>query len=145
MADESTESKSFATVNDVNTLWKSLTYDQQTKAEKLLPIASDCLRQEAKKVGKDLDQMIEDGEVLPNVVKSVTVDIVTRYLEQIEDDRSSTLTQESQSALGYSWSGSYANTGGGLSILKKDLKRLGLLRQTYGMVDLYGILKGDNS
>lgn len=128
-----------ASVNDVNTLWKPLSNAEQEQVEALLPVVSDSLRQEAKRVGKDLDEMIAKGEILPNVVKSVVVDVISRYLDQLSSDNASTLSQESQSALGYSWSGTYVNTGGGMSILKKDLKRLGLTRQRFGMVDLYGI------
>lgn len=128
-----------ASVNDVNSLWKPLSHAEQEQVEALLPVVSDSLRQEAKRVGKDLDKMIAKGEILPNVVKSVVVDIISRYLDQLSSDNASTLSQESQSALGYSWSGTYVNTGGGMSILKKDLKRLGLTRQRFGMVDLYGI------
>ena len=128
-----------ASVNDVNTIWKHLSNAEQEQVEALLPIVSDSLRQEAKRVGKDLDEMIAKGEILPNVVKSVVVDVIFRYLDQLSSDNASTLSQESQSALGYSWSGTYVNTGGGMSILKKDLKRLGLTRQRFGMVDLYGI------
>lgn len=128
-----------ASVNDINSLWKPLSHAEQEQVEALLPVVSDSLRQEAKRVGKDLDEMIAKGEILPNVVKSVVVDIISRYLDQLSSDNASTLSQESQSALGYSWSGTYVNTGGGMSILKKDLKRLGLTRQRFGMVDLYGI------
>ena len=131
--------ENLASVNDVNSLWKPLSNAEQEQVEALLPDVSDSLRQEAKRVGKDLDEMIAKGEILPNVVKSVVVDIISRYLDQLSSDNASTLSQESQSALGYSWSGTYVNTGGGMSILKKDLKRLGLTRQRFGMVDLYGI------
>ena len=128
-----------ANVNDVNSLWKPLSHAEQEQVEALLPVVSDSLRQEAKRVGKDLDEMIAKGEILPNVVKSVVVDVISRYLDQLSSDNASTLSQESQSALGYSWSGTYVNTGGGMSILKKDLKRLRLTRQRFVMVDLYGI------
>ena len=110
-----------ASVNDVNSLWKPLSHAEQEQVEALLPVVSDSLRQEAKRVGKNLDKMITEGDVLPNVVKSVVVDIISRYLEQLSSDNASTLSQES------------------MSILKKDLKRLGLTRQRFGMVDLYGI------
>ena len=46
------------------------------------------------------------------------------------------MTQEAQSGLGYSWSGSYAVPGGGIanSILNNDLKKLGLKRQKIGVM-----------
>ena len=48
----------FATVEDVITLWRSLSTQEIERAEALLPLISDTLRQEAKKVGKDIDGMI---------------------------------------------------------------------------------------
>ena len=130
---------SFATVDDVISLWKPLTPEEKEQAEKYLEIISDNLRMSAKALGKDIDQMIADGDILESVAKSVTVDILQRHMEQLSSERSSTLQTEQQSALGYSWSGTYVNTGGGLSILKKDLKRVGLYRQRYGFIDIYGI------
>ncbi len=136
--------ESFAAVDDLSIMWRKLTLDEQEKCAAILPVISDQLRYEAKKVGKDLDQMIEAGDIPKNVVKSVTVDIASRYIEQSASDKSTLLSQESQSALGYSWSGAYTNTGGGISILNKDLKRLGLNRQRYGMVDIYGLERNNS-
>ena len=137
------ENANLITVDDVSKLWKPLTAAEQEQVEALITVVSDSLRMEAKKVGKDLDQMITNGDLLENVVKSVIVDIISRYMDQLSADHSSTLSQESQSALGYSWSGTYVNTGGGMAILNKDLKRLGLTRQRFGMVDFYGIHSGN--
>ena len=41
------------------------------------------------------------------------------------------LKQESQTALGYNWQGTYAIPGGGIAgaIMNNDLKRLGLVRK----------------
>lgn len=133
----------FATVNDVIALWRPLSNAETEQVQALLPVVCDLLRQEAKKTGRNLDVMIEDGDVLENAARSVTVDIVARYIDQNGSGGANTLSQESQSALGYSWSGTYVNTGGGLSVLKKDLKKLGLTRQRYGMVDMLGVLGDD--
>ena len=54
------------------------------------------MRQEAKKVGKNLDQMIENGDVYENVVKSVCVDIIARNL--MTSTNSEPMEQMSQSA-----------------------------------------------
>lgn len=128
----------FATVEDVTTLWRPLTTAEQERAEALLPLISDALRQEARKVGKDLDAMImEDGDgSFESTVKLVTVDITGRVLRQSTEDEP--MTQESQSALGYSWSGTFAIPGGGIAaaIMRNDLNRLGLRRQRLGMIDL---------
>lgn len=129
---------SFATLADVMVLsGKTFTPEDQERAEALLPIVSDTLRVEAIRVGKNLDEMAGDA-AYANVVKLVTADIVTRALRQSTDGEP--LSQESQSALGYTWSGTYAIPGGGISgcIMRNDLKRLGLRTQRYGVIEYYG-------
>jgi len=125
----------FATIEDINTLWRSLTSDETTRADALLPIVSDSLRMEALKVGKDLDAMLDDNPYLVTVAKSVTVDVVARTL--MTSTNSEPMTQMSQSALGYSVSGSYLIPGGGLFIKKSELARLGLRKQRIGVIDLW--------
>ena len=125
----------FATIEDVTQLWRTMSSDEEARAEALLPIVSDALRIEADKVGKDLDAMLENNEALQNVAKSVTVDIVARVL-MTSTNREPT-TQYSESALGYSVSGTYLVPGGGLFIKKSELARLGLKKQRLRMVDLW--------
>ena len=125
----------FATIEDVTTLWRALTPAETTRAKALLPIISDSLRTEAKKVGRDLDTMVAADTALANVAKSVEVDIVARTLMTSTD--AEPMTQMSESALGYSVSGTYLVPGGGLFIKKTELARLGLRRQRYGVIDLY--------
>lgn len=128
---------SFATVDDVEELWRALKETETTRAEKLLEVVSDSLRMEADKVGKDLDKMIaEKPSYFINVVKSVVVDIVGRTLMTSTD--SEPMTQTTESALGYSFSGSYLVPGGGLFIKNSELNRLGLRKQRYGVIDFYG-------
>ena len=128
------ERQPFATVTDITTLWRPLTADETTRAEALLPLVSDELRVIAYSVGKDLDQMVAGSEPYASVVKVVTVDVVSRVLRQSTEGDA--MTQESQSALGYSWSGTYAVPGGGIAnaIMKNDLRKLGLLMQTIGVM-----------
>ena len=126
----------FVTIDDVILLFRDLTVDETKKATFLLTVVSDCLRQEAKKVGKNLDQMIENGDVYENVVKSVCVDIIARNL--MTSTNSEPMEQMSQSALGYSVSGTFLVPRGGLFIKKSELARLGLRRQRIGVIDIYG-------
>lgn len=126
----------FAKIEDINNIWRELTVDEEERAEKLLTIISDSLRVEAEKVGKDLDEMIRKSEAMKNVTKSVTVDVLARTLMTSTD--SEPMTQMSQSAMGYSVSGTFLVPGGGLFIKKSELARLGLKRQKYGVIDLYG-------
>lgn len=125
----------FATVQDAVGLWRTMTADEQERAENLLPVISDTLRYEAEKVGKDLDKMIEAHVYLANVVKSVTVDVLARTLMTSTD--AEPMTQVAESALGYSYSGTYLVPGGGLFIKKSELARLGLRRQRYGVMEPY--------
>ena len=126
----------FASVGDVNTLWRTLSKAEEERAETLLEVVSASLRNEARQVGKDLDVMIEKNPDLASVAKSVTVDVVARTLMTSTD--SEPMTQMSQSALGYSVSGTFLVPGGGLFIKKSELARLGLRRQRYGVIDFYG-------
>ncbi len=131
------ELKPFATITDLTTLWRALNSDEATRATQLLAVVSDSLRMEADKVGKNLDTMIETKPTwYANVVKSVTVDIVARTL--MTSTNQEPTTQFSQSALGYSVSGSYLVPGGGLFIKNSELSRLGLKRQRIGGIELYG-------
>lgn len=128
----------FATLADVVALTgKEYTADEQARIEAILPLISDTLRIEAQKVGKDLDAMVNDSAAYASVAKLVTVDIVVRVLRQSQDGEP--MTQESQGALGYTWSGTYAIPGGGIAaaIMRNDLKRLGLRRQQIGTVELW--------
>ena len=125
----------FATIEDINTLWRPMTTDESTRADALLPIVSDSLREEAIKVGKDLDAMIEERPTLASVAKSVTVDVVARAL--MTSTNSEPATQFSESALGYSVSGTYLVPGGGLFIKKGELARLELKRQRMGVISLW--------
>lgn len=126
----------FATVDDLITLWRAMSPEETTRAEALLPVVSDRLRIEAEKVGKDIDQMIVDSVAYANVVKSVTVDIVARTL--MTSTSQEPMSQISQSALGYSVSGTFLTPGGGLFIKRDELKALGLRTQRYGVIDFYG-------
>lgn len=130
-------SQPFATVDDIQTLWRPLTAEEQSRSAALLPLVSDEIRVLGKNVGKDIDAMVAADSTYASVVKVVTVDVVTRILRQ--NTEGDAMTQESQSALGYSWSGTYAVAGGGIanSILKNDLKKLGLLKQQMGSVKLW--------
>ncbi len=125
----------YATIDDIKSLWRELTPAEEKRAETLLKTVSASLRAEADRVGKDLDEMIEDKQYLEEVAKSVTVDVVARTL--MTSTNTEPMTQMSQSALGYSVSGTYLVPGGGLFIKKSELARLGLKRQRMGAIEFY--------
>lgn len=126
----------YATVEDISLLWRALTSQEQQRAAELLPVICASLRTEAKKAGRDLDAMISADADLAAVAKSVTVDVAARTL--MTDTDQEPMTQFSQSAGGYTASGTFLVPGGGLFIKKSELARLGLRRQRYGVIELYG-------
>src|SRR5690625_5033710 len=125
----------FATIDDLTNLWRPMSPEEKNRAEALLPIVSNRLRQEADNVGKDIDEMIAKSDVYKDVVKSVTVDIVARTL--MTSTTQEPMTQYSESALGYSVSGTFLTPGGGLFIKRDELKALGLRKQRYGVIEVY--------
>lgn len=125
----------YCSVDDVISLWRPLKNDEILRVKELIPVVENSLRVEADKVGKDLDQMAKDKESYRDVLKSVIVDVVARTLMTATDQEP--MTQYSESALGYTFSGSFLVPGGGLFIKKSELSRLGLKRQRYGVIDFY--------
>ena len=125
----------YATISDVIALYRPLEPDEVPRAEELLPVISARLRQYAWNVSRDLDKMIaaDESGMLAIVARSVTVDVLARTLQT--PTTGVPMTQMSESALGYTVSGTYSNPGGGIFIKNAELKALGLLRQRYGMVD----------
>lgn len=133
----------YATIDDMTVLWRQMTPEETQRAEALLPIVSASLRTEAKKAGKNLDEMVAEDEDLALVAKSVTVDVTARTLMTSTDQEP--MTQATESALGYSASATFLIPGGGLFIKRSELARLGLKRQKYGAVEMYGNLKGNDN
>lgn len=125
----------YVSMDDVISLWRPLKIDEITRVDYLIPVVEDNLRLEARKAGKDLDILAQD-ETYRSVLKSVIVDVVARTLMTSTD--SEPMTQFSESALGYSYSGNFLVPGGGLFIKKSELNKLGLRKQKIGVRDIYG-------
>lgn len=132
----------FATLDDVGLLWRPMTSEEQDRASALLDVVSASLRVEADKVGKSLDAMVAEDKNFAAVAKSVTVDVVARTLMTATDQEP--MTQFSQTAGPYTASGTFLVPGGGLFIKRSELARLGLRRQKFGAVDIYGISQGNS-
>lgn len=131
-------STSFATLSDVISIsGATYTADQQARIETLLPLVSDLIRSEGEAVGKNIDAAIADDTAYESVVKMVTCDVVARIMRQSTSGEP--MSQESQSALGYSWSGTYAIPGGGtaMSLLNNEKKLLRLKQQRYGAMEIW--------
>lgn len=125
----------YATVDDLITLWRPLTAEEQTRAVALLDAVEASLTLEAEKVGIDLAERAENVSYR-TVLKSVAVDVAARAL--MTSTNQEPLSQFSQTAGPYTASGTYLVPGGGLFIKRTELARLGLRRQRMGVIDFYG-------
>lgn len=126
----------YATTNDLELLWKTLTQSEKRQAQALIHEATAKIRLRAKKQGKDYDALIMNDCDLATVVKGVICMAVKNAMNSPIDAEA--MTQVTQSANGYSWSGTYANPGGGIKISKKDWVSIGLGGQMFGGLDVYG-------
>lgn len=127
----------YASVEDITALGISLTAAQSDAAEILLSTASSKLRLIAKRYGIDLDEAVTADDDYKGAVKSIVIQSVTRALNSISD-ASPALTQGSETNGSYSVSMTYLNAGQSLYFLRNELKELGLKRQVYGALELYG-------
>ena len=125
----------YCTIEDIEALWRPLSTSEQERAESLIEIVSASLREEARKVHRNLDEMISLDPDLVLVAKSVSVDVIARTL--MTSTNTEPMTQFSQSAGGYSVSGSFLIPGGGLFIKNSELARLGLKKQRIGAINVF--------
>lgn len=126
----------YTEIEDIERLFRPLSEAEKERAGALIDVVELTLEQEAQKVGKNLRCMIYEEHFPEEVLVSVVVDIVARAL--MTSTNTEPMTQMSQSALGYSVSGTFLVPGGGLFIKKSELARLGLRRQRMGVIDLAG-------
>ena len=131
-------SAAFITASELQTL-SGVTYtgDHLGRVEAMLPLVSDLIRNEGKKYNIDVDAKFESDPSYQSVVKLVTCDVTTRAMRQ--STTGDPLSQESQSGLGYSWSGTYAIPGGGvaMSLMNNERKLLGFKRQRIGVYEIW--------
>lgn len=131
-------STAFVTIAELEALaGVRYTDDDLTRVEAMLPLVSDLIRVEGRKYGVDVDAKIESDSAYESVVKMITCDVVSRAMRQSKTGEP--MSQESQSALGYSWSGTYAIPSGGvaMSLMNNERKMLGFKRQRYGVMELW--------
>ena len=131
---------SYATTDDVIAYKGAITADMTTRLPQILEACSAELRLIAKRQGKDLDQMIADDEDVAIAVTKGVVDSSVNYYISSEN-KEPIMTQFSQAAGGYSFSGTLANAGGAFYFPKKFLRDIGLATQMVGTIEVfdYGI------
>ena len=127
-----------ATVNDYEAVYSvHLSDTEKERVETLLEYASDLLRTEASNRGFNLDFIISRDGAKKTVAKMVVLASVKRAMHTNEVTEAP-LEQFSQSALGYTVSGTYLNPGDDIYFLNNELKRLGITKKSQGFfVDLW--------
>lgn len=127
-----------ATVEDYEKIYSAhLTDAERERVEALLEYASALLRTEASNRGYNLDLIIARDGAKKIVAKMVVLASVKRAMHTNEVTEAP-LEQFSQSALGYTVSGTYLNPGDDIYFLNNELKRLGINRKAQGFfIDLW--------
>lgn len=120
----------FATVSDLEALWRPLSDPEKTRAGTLLSAASRRIR--AARPG--IDAAIEADEIDPELVGDIACSMVKRVMQGPADLEGVTQTQ--QSAGPFSQGASFANPSGNLYLTKDDKADLGIGRQQAFTVDL---------
>lgn len=128
---------SYATIDDVIAYRGALTADAITRLGTILETCSAELRLIAKRIEKDLDEMIADNEDLAIVVKKGVIDASVNYYNSTES-KEPIMSQFSQAAGGYTISGTLTNPGGAFYFPKKFLKDIGLSNQKVGVIEVFG-------
>lgn len=127
---------SYATVNDIETYWRTLTSAEQATATAMISDVSAKIRLRASQYGKNFDDLIAASDDLAATTKTIVCQSVINAMKMQE---AIPATQFSESAGGYTVSGTYFAPGGGVKISKNDWRELGLGGQIYGGLDVYGI------
>lgn len=122
----------FATTEDLEKFWRTLSAEEKTRAEYLLILASDTLRQIAMNAGKDLDQMVTDGKIIQNTLKQIVMESVKRAM--LTPQNQPPVNQMSQTAGPYSESFVFANPAGDIWFKDKELKMIRLKGQKFSSV-----------
>ena len=127
-----------ATVEEYEEVYSvHLSDTDKKRVETLLMYASSLLRVEASNRGYNLDIIILKDEAKKYVAKMVVLASVKRAMHANEVTEAP-LEQFSQSAMGYTVSGTYLNPGDDIYFLNNELKRLGIAKKSQGFfIDLW--------
>lgn len=121
----------YANYEDLTLYWKAPT--DTARADYILKMASNRLRQMATDVGVDLDAKVNADEVYFLNVQSVVMEAAKRALQAPTDGQPT--ESYGQTAGPYSENFKYSNPAGDLFFKKSELSLLNL----YGQQSLYGI------
>lgn len=122
----------FADTDDLEKFWRSLTEAEKPRAEYLLELASDYLRQEALNGRKNLDDMLASGKIIENTLKQIVMEAVKRAMLTPVDQKP--VNQMSQTAGPYAETLVFANPAGDIWFKEKELKILRLKGQRFSSI-----------
>ena len=116
----------FATVEQLQTFWRTLNACEQRRAEDLLDLASDRLRLMASHQGRNLDDEVQDPDsgAFANVVKWVVMEATKRAM--LTPVNQMPVDSMSQTAGPYSENYKFTNPSADLWFKKSELNELGL-------------------
>lgn len=114
----------FATKEQLAAFWRTLTATEATRADVLLPIASNRLRLMAEDLSIDLDAKIAASEVYKSNLEYVVMEAVKRALQTPQD--TPPVETYAQTAGPYSENYKFTNPSGDLWFKKAELASLGL-------------------
>lgn len=116
----------FATIDELNKFWRTVTNEETERAETLLDMASNYLRQIAKNNSADIDESIAlpDNTIFENSVKMVVLESVKRAMTTPTD--APPADSWSQAANPYSETMKFTNPSNDLYFKNNELKLLGL-------------------
>lgn len=122
----------YTNTNDFALLVRNFRSDnEKAKAEALIEVIEDKLRMRAHQVGKDLDDMIDEGVIYESVLKGVVCGILVRSLN--EDSNSPYASQITASANGYAQTYSPISNGD-IFIKDNEYRTLGILKRRGSVV-----------
>lgn len=124
----------YATVDDVITLGRTLTSEEMEKTDLLLTSVAAVIRKRAQKYGKDFDNLIQGDEDLQSIAKEVSVRAVLRALNA--STTAEAASQITETAGPYSQSFTPLMPGGGVFIRKSEWEMLGLSGQLVKNLEL---------
>ena len=114
----------FATVEQLEAYWRTLTEDETSRAEVMLPLASDRLRLMGEDVGVDVDAKVAASPAYASTIRWVVMEAVKRALQTPIDAKP--VDSYSQTAGPYSENYKFTNPSGDLWFKKSELAALGL-------------------
>jgi hypothetical protein len=124
----------YADVSDLEVRWRTLTDDEQARAEALLDDASAML--------DALITVDETDESLMKRLKIVVCNMVERAMSTGGDMYG--VTQQSMTAVGFTQQYTYANPTGDLYISKAEKRMLGISGTGKGRTIMYGMAGDEN-